>query len=583
MSKVLIDRMGREITPWSSKDFDRHRKIVAKAPRGVPLTHDLSDDDEYEFVLLQHGGREFLAKHYPAAMHNLERSRLTAAAMRASGVDPRSQHVTLLQMQDTVNEWTSANAVIQSSLVQNGGVACVADGLSTIIDGTFLTQMTMTITDLSTGTLIAQESVPNVYDRGMYVTVGAAGNLDNVGDTGLTTLTTSYIPSGSQQMVSQSVSRDVAPICPTAPPTVSNPVHIATKSPNPIKVALNRTPSQQPDCDYYYDTGTDGQRTPLVAVQVNGSATYQNNVCGPLTFGTNLKGQLLLVRRTHPAGAAVALPSDQFQAGLTPTGSTLTWAWGANNQFGNAPWDQGQQIDIILNINVPVSANCTPGLQPNAGLTVTSAQNAQPSNCTTKIDPLIFVWGCLAAETLVLMANGARKPVLLVQPGEQVVCDTAGRLALVTDKIVGWEDRADSMRIQAGGLSIVVTQDHPMFTPKGAMRAGELLIGMELRTRRGVVLIDDVEFFRYRNRVVNLELQPLEEMTAGEAPRAVPGTTLFANDFLVGDAVMQGALRQAMTHREEDEERVLRDLPKEYQFDYANLQRARRGEKLMTA
>jgi hypothetical protein len=579
--QAVVDRMGREVAPWTSKQFELFRRVVARTRPGIPLTHDLSDEDEFEFVLLQHGGRATLKKHYPATLHHLELGRKIAGSRRNDGIDPRLQDTTLLQLADVVNQWSSANVVYQSTAVANGSTAVVADGLSTIIDGTYITQMALTLTDLSTGTMIAQEKIPEVYDRGLYVGLGASGNLTKAGNTGLATLTVSYIPAGSTQMISQTIPSEVNAICPVQPPSVTAPVHIRTKAPNPIKVALNRTSAQQPDCDYYYTTTQTG-RTPDVAVQVQGSATFQNNVCGPLT-GTSLGGQLLLVRRVNPGGAAIALPADQFQKGITPTGKSLGWSWGANNQFGAAPWDQGQLIDLILNMYVPVSNNCTAGMTPNANVNVSSAKDTQPSNCTAKIDALLFVWGCLASEALVLMANGSRKPAILVEPGEHVVRDAAGRIAVVTDKILGWEDRADSMRIEAGGLTIVVTQDHPMLTPKGAVRAGELLIGSEVRTRRGVVRVDDISFFRYRNRVVNLELQPLEDLREGETPCGVPGTTLIANDFLVGDAVMQGALRRAMADREQDDEAVLRDIPRELHFDYVNLQRARRGEKLMTA
>lgn len=179
------------------------------------------------------------------------------------------------------------------------------------------------------------------------------------------------------------------------------------------------------------------------------------------------------------------------------------------------------------------------------------------------------------------MADGSRKRIILVEPGEHVVCDVRGGLAVVVDKILGSEDRADSLRILAGGFAIVVTQDHPMLSPAGPVRAGDLLVGMELRVRGGVVCISDIERFRYRDRVVNLDLQPLNNKTKDDQ-RSIAGTTHFANDFLVGDAVMQGALRRAEVEVEVNDEKALRDIPRQYHFDYVNLQRARRGEKLMT-
>lgn len=357
MPKSVVDRLGREIPKWDQRHWAVFQKIAQRTRRGVPITHDLSNDDEFNFVMQQHGGREFVAKHYPATLSMLERARVTADAAKKNGIDPRMQNLTLLQFDlPPTNEWQSANAIIQSSLVQSGSKTCVADGLSTIIDGTFITQMTLTLTDMSAGEMIAQETVPQLYDRGMYTTVGAQGDLVNVGNLGMATLTASYIPSGQQHMVSQTVTADIAQVCPVSPPTVAGPVHSKTVAPNPIKVALNRTKTQQPDCDYYYTTDANG-RTPNVAMEVKGSATFQNTVC-PLEWGKTLQGQLMLARRVDPAGASLVLTPDQFTNGITASGTQLGWSWGANNQFGKAPWDQGQVIDLILNMLVPVSGNC---------------------------------------------------------------------------------------------------------------------------------------------------------------------------------------------------------------------------------
>ncbi|HEY9283300.1 MAG TPA: Hint domain-containing protein [Pyrinomonadaceae bacterium] len=576
MKKAVVDRFGREVPQWTARQFKYFQKIVEKARPGVPITADLSDDGEFEFALLQHGGRAFLKRHYPTTLLMLESARVAAGAAKEKGVGPRPEQRTLLQT-GAVNTWQSANAIIQASVVADGSPTCVADGISTIIDGTFLTQITMTITDLTAGMMIAQETIPNIYDRGMNVAIWAQGDLLAPGNAGLAMMTATYIQTGQTNTVVQHVPQYIAPVCPTAPPAVTNPVHKNTVSPNPIKIALNRTSTQQPDCDYYYTTTQTGGRNPDIAVQVSGSASFQNNIVSPLVFGSTLQGQLLMTRRTPPGGGFLPLPDDQFAAGVTANGTQLGWGWGASNQFGSSPWDQGQMIDLILNMQVRMANTNQPGLA-----NVTSVQSAQASNCLTKIDPLIFVWGCLAAETLVLMADGSQKPVILVEPGEHVVCDTHGRLAVVTDKVLGWEDRADSLRILAGRHSVVVTQDHPLLTTRGPARAGDLLIGTELHTRGGVVRISDIVRFRYRNRVVNLELSPLDGATPEAAARA-DGTTHFANDFLVGDAVMQGALRREQGVRELDDETVLRDVPPEYHFDYVNLQRARRGEKLMVA
>lgn len=582
MSRTITDRFGRTIPQLRKQERLNLQQVLNLTRPGVPITHDLSDPVELEFVMRQHGGRTFLAKYYPAILHALEQGRQHAENMKRKGIDPRTQHVTLLQMDEPpVNQWLTTNAITAASFMALGSTTCHAEGVSSVMEGTFLTQLTMTLHDLGSGQIIAQETVPNIYDQGLYVTVGAQGDVASVGNPVMAVMTATYIPQGQVQPVSQTVTRAIQQICPISPPGVTGPVHNNnTKQGNPIKVALNRTAQQQPDCDYYYTTGMSG-RTPNVGIQVSGSATFQQNVC-PLNFGQSLQGQLLLFRRTDPAGAALALSDAQFAAGITANGTQLGWNWGANNIFGAAPWDQNQLVDLSLNIDVAVSSNCSTQTAPNARVTVTSAPNAVADNCTAKIDPLVFVWGCLAAESLVLMADGQRKPVLLVEPGECVVCDPDGTLALVSDKIIGFEDREPCLRISTADRSVIVTQDHPMLTPDGAIRAAELRIGEHLCTFHGVESITAIQTIRYENAVVNLKLEPLAGKQRAIAA-GLDGMTHSANDFLVGDSEMQRAVMQRHARRRTDEATVLRNLPGAYHLDYINLQRARRGEPLIAS
>lgn len=87
--QAVVDRMARAVPPWTRQQVALFGRVAAKTRPGIPYTHDLSDDNEFEFALLQHGGRAFLKKHFPGTLYNLERSRQTAAKLRGAGIDPR--------------------------------------------------------------------------------------------------------------------------------------------------------------------------------------------------------------------------------------------------------------------------------------------------------------------------------------------------------------------------------------------------------------------------------------------------------------------------------------------------------------
>jgi hypothetical protein len=586
MSQKLVDRFGRLIPELSNVDLANVHHVLNLSKPGIPITHDLSDKKEFDFVVRQHGGREFLEKHYPATLHLLEQGSQKAKNMKKKGIDPRRQHVSLLQM-DTppTDEWMTVHAITNASFLANNSKTYQASGISSVLHGTYFTHLTMTLYDVTAGyKMIAQESVPNVYDRGYYVSINAKGDVSTLGHQARAAMTVTFVPQGDvddqHHAISTTYWSDIDNVCPISPPTVTEPVHKRTQSGEPIKVALNRTSAQQHDCDYYYETDQTG-RHPDVEIEVSGSVEFQNNVCTPFTFDNNLFGKLMLIRRTEPAGGTLALKDADFVKGITATGGRLSWHWGGDNMFGEAPWNQNELVDIILNIRVVVSDQCTGQTAPNAEISVLSSATAIPDKSTTKIDPLTFVWGCLAAETMILMADGERKPLELVKFGDRVVCGNYGQKAEVVDTISGFEDREPCLRITAGDMQVIVTKDHPLLAPEGPILAAELVIGGKLLSMAGEVEITDITQIRYDNQVFNLKLKPLNFTPMHKAPGVV-GFTHFANDFLVGDSEMQRSLTQLKQQRGGDHKTVLSTLPQQYHMDYINLQRAQRGESLLT-
>lgn len=587
-SESLVDIYGRLLPRWTEKELANYRYVRKMCTPGIPLTHDLSIPHELEFVISQHGGREFMAKYYPATLHLLLRGAEAAQAMKAKGKDPRKLRQTLFQMDSPpVNQWASATAITSAAFNSPGSTSCQAVGIATALDGAIVTQVTMTLLDMGAGgQQFAQETIPDVYDQ-FGATIYAQGTATTTDVEAV--LTATVIPQGSS-----GANPDAAPAstqitalpatCPTSPPTITAPVHTKTAPGNPMKVALNRTAQQQPDCDYYYTTGMNG-RVPNVAVQISGSAPYSQNVCTPFNFGGNLSGSVVLQRRTDPGGAALALTNTQFASGISASpANTLVWNWGSNNLFGGAPWDQGQIVDLIVNIGVVVgpSSACSQTATPNANITVSSVPGNTGSNCVAVIDPLEFFWGCMAAETRVLMADGSMKPVALVETGDVVICGREGYTARVKGKTIGFEDREPCLRISAGDRQIIVSQDHAMMAQRGPIRAAELLIGQQLRTLEGLVRIRDIERVRYRNQVYGIHLQPLDAPPCAAAP-GVEGTTHIADGFLVGDSVMQRSLMERRRQRSVDHAAVMRDMPREFHLDYENIQRARLGEPLIAS
>lgn len=149
--------------------------------------------------------------------------------------------------------------------------------------------------------------------------------------------------------------------------------------------------------------------------------------------------------------------------------------------------------------------------------------------------PVDFRNSCFAEGTEILMADGSTKAIEQVKVGEKVVADAQGTVLTVTGFGQGAE--LDSM-IQLKtdkGHTVEVTAKHPVLTPKGTVAADSLRAKDQLLTREGVATLTSAARVPVKSMVYNLQLGTPEELAQG----AQGNTTLFANGLLMGDHRMQ--------------------------------------------
>lgn len=153
-----------------------------------------------------------------------------------------------------------------------------------------------------------------------------------------------------------------------------------------------------------------------------------------------------------------------------------------------------------------------------------------------KIDYLNLLWGCLAVGTHILMEDGSDKAIELINIGDRVICDAKGNIGKVVQLASGYEPKS-MVHIQTlGGYELTCTQDHPILTTKGILKAIDVRGDCRLITpdgELGIIGIWDVEGGEIYNLVLASEN---EEDTPSN------GLTMFAEHILVGDHNMQGAI-----------------------------------------
>ncbi|MGW5675110.1 polymorphic toxin-type HINT domain-containing protein [Streptomyces sp. NPDC003860] len=135
--------------------------------------------------------------------------------------------------------------------------------------------------------------------------------------------------------------------------------------------------------------------------------------------------------------------------------------------------------------------------------------------------------------TLVLLADGSRKPIEEIEPGDEILTTDPKTGEEVARKVVGTivtEDDKDfvDLAITVGGAtsSLISTTTHPFWveSERDWIKAGDLKSGMRLTTPEGATaVLDDTRYFEKRQRTHDLTIGDLHAyyVFAGQSPMLV--------------------------------------------------------------
>ncbi|MEN2976717.1 hypothetical protein P7L78_02615 (plasmid) [Tistrella bauzanensis] len=563
----LFDAFGRVVQPMTADEhavFHAVKDQAAATKRGV-MSLDMTNDVHRRFVLDRFGGDDFMERYFPTARHLIETTRRTRLA---TGKPPRQ---TLLEMDEpTVGEWQSMVNVSYIGVERENRVV-TAQGVVTLTGTATVIAANLVLTDDATGAQIASSSIPQQYNSTTQIIEVSGVAPDEGGDLNVTaTLTAMYLPAGGTLADMSVATASIVGANAVQSITVLNPNHDSHPDRDYIKVALNRTPGQVGDCDYYYNYGTDGSK-PIVGLQVNGSAQLVNGYT--VAANPNFNGSCVLMRRSGTGdGATLAFPEDQIPGLCNGSGSAVSWNIGPD-WFQGAPWDQGNTIDLDFVLNFSI----TPGGSTFVRVTsVPQGVTTPPTNIAT-VAPMQFVWGCVATGTLVRMADGGRRPIESLSAGERVA-GANGTSLRIAEIWRGHEDKPLYRLVTACGAEVLVTDGHPVPTAAGVMAAADLRPGMIVETAGGPVALALVETVSHDGAVLNLDLLPdgVDALTDIDDDTV---TAFDAGGIMVGDNRMQGVLnRQAMAGTTAD---PLDSLGTEWRLDILNSRRMAAGLSLL--
>lgn len=159
-----------------------------------------------------------------------------------------------------------------------------------------------------------------------------------------------------------------------------------------------------------------------------------------------------------------------------------------------------------------------------------------------KLDPVKLNWGCVAAGSMVLMADGSEKRVEDLAVGDMV--SDGGSAHRVADVRRGSDDV--TVMITSGDMALRVSTEHPVLTGRGMVRACDVRSDDVLVTADGEVAPDSAYHFVGTVDVYGVMLED--------------GHRFVCDGFVVGDDSVQGEVMAGNRVVPEPSEDILREV-----------------------
>ncbi len=325
-------------------------------------------------------------------------------------------------------------------------------------------------------------------------------------------------------------------------PVVTNPVQNPNRHTgglNDIVIGLSRgynRVGQNTDVDYWFWQSQYSNTTLLVPM--SGSMQFLYPIA-PLG-STNPILQFYLARTEGGMSELTAGNTQPYQACFNlkegdPTTLEFSLLAGTNDagnaiNFGRSPWVSNTQTFFTAKVIVTFQ---NPLFGQGWSSILSSAQpDENPSDGVTYIKPIVYVWHCMVAGTMITLADGSTKAVEDFNSGDVVQSGggiTRNVLATLAQPHYG---PVLAFTFQSG-KTITCSGTHPFATPGGLVQCGTLQAGAQVVMSGGTDTITNIAAQMQNGEgLFNLWLDP-----------ATPGdTTFYANGILVGDYPSQVAL-----------------------------------------
>ena len=302
-----------------------------------------------------------------------------------------------------------------------------------------------------------------------------------------------------------------------------------------IVIGLGRPTGYNPDCDYiFYEDAP--VNDPNLLVPFTGSCKLPYAITGIGSDG-RISGleitSLIYVQLSTGMPSYPLLPESLPIGCYCEQGDDYTIHWSFPYQDPQEPivytatsGALDTQSAFLFQFTVPVDDPSSPLV-----FAVCSTGTPGESVVCTKIPNLQFTWHCVAAGTLVTLADGSTAKIEDTTNRMRARTGAGGDLAIEGN----WHGRHEGEALTLvtdAGHELTLTPHHPVHTPSGLVHAKDLKVGDAVSTDGGTARLASVSSSPSAASFWNLMLGDEADRAAGASLSA---STFVANGIVVGD------------------------------------------------
>ena len=246
------------------------------------------------------------------------------------------------------------------------------------------------------------------------------------------------------------------------------------------------------------------------SIEVTLDKTFEFDPINPVSFNYNL---LISIASSVIDGGEVHFNSAKWsKIKTTVNGNKLTFDFPYSSGTEDNYWYvemplTAKQADGYFDFHLNFSINF--GLKGSGNYdlktsVIISSEDLPESPNLKKIKQSRILWGCLGKDTVIRTENGY-KNISEIEVGEKIFSDK-GFLAL-TNIVTGTEDKIVAVGV-AEDKTLLITENHPIATNRGMVRAIDLTISDKIMVEDGTFqYIYYLEVKDYNDKVYSLELE----------------------------------------------------------------------------